>query len=295
MKGYLVVAFIRLIAYTPNGMQSLLERVLGLLFSAFALKPRFIMQKNLETCFPDKDTEQISCLIEKRQKHLIRFGLEAAKVWCGRSEGLYGQINSIAGVERIKQDLADNKGILVISPHIGNWELLGCYLGREFKTTCMYQPPSMKAVDELIKSSRAACGIALAPTSTKGVKILLKALKKGEVVGILPDQVPPEPSGEFVPFYGEPAYTITLIHSLLRRTGAKAYFAILIRDKQQGFRIQFFPADDAIYSDDLLVSLSSLNTAVEHCVNLAPEQYQWEYKRFKHRPDGNKHFYKPRK
>lgn len=291
MKGYLVVAFIYLVACIPNGMLAFVERVLRLLLSTFAAKSRFVMQKNLETCFPDQKPEQINHLIEERQKHLIRLGLETTKVWCGRSDPLYQRINSIEGADQIKQDLADKKGVLVISPHIGNWELLGCYLGREFKTTCMYQPPSMKAVDELIKNSRAACGIALAPTSTKGVKTLLKALKKGEVVGILPDQVPPEPGGEFVPFYGEPAYTITLIHSLLRRTGAKAYFAILIRDKQQGFKIQFFPADDAIYSDDLLVSLGSLNASVEHCVNLAPEQYQWEYKRFKHRPDGDMNFY----
>lgn len=146
-------------------------------------------------------------------------------------------------------------------------------------------------MDRLLKEVRSRSGVKLAPTNRKGVAQLLTALRQGEMVGVLPDQVPADSSGGFAPFFGEPAFTMTLISKLVQRTEAEVFCGFAQRlPAGRGFRAVFRPADPAIASDDLTVSLTALNRTVQECVALAPSQYQWEYKRFRRRPD-NSEFY----
>jgi KDO2-lipid IV(A) lauroyltransferase len=126
----------------------------------------------------------------------------------------------------------------------------------------------------------------------RGVKALLKALKAGESVAILPDQTPAEGSGEFADFYGQQTYTMTLVHTLIKRTGAKVVSGGAQRTGSNQFHLQFQPAPEAIYSDDMLTSVAGLNECVKQCIELCPEQYQWEYNRFKLLPNGEKRSYR---
>lgn len=133
----------------------------------------------------------------------------------------------------------------------------------------------------------------LAPANMKGVAQMLKLLKAGEMVGNLPDQEPDDRSGGvFAPFMGVETFSPKLVTRLISKTGAKvvAGFAERLPDGQ-GFDIHFIAADAGIYSSDEVEAVTAMNRTVEQLVAKAPEQYQWEYKRFKTRPEGEARVY----
>jgi len=123
------------------------------------------------------------------------------------------------------------------------------------------------------------------PTNVRGVAALLKALRRGETTAILPDQQPPPASGDFAPIFGVPAQTMTLVHNLIQKSGSQALMCAALR-VAGGWELHFMPTEEAINSADQQISLDALNRGVETIVALAPSQYQWEYKRFRARPEG---------
>jgi KDO2-lipid IV(A) lauroyltransferase len=144
-------------------------------------------------------------------------------------------------------------------------------------------------------AARTRTGGKLAPTNNKGVKTLLKMLKRAEIIAILPDQVPQRESGDYADFFSIPALTSTLISNLASRTGAAVITASAYRiDNSDDFRLVFETVSDEINSDDVWTSLTAMNKSVERCVMQAPEQYQWEYKRFKRQPAGERQYYQKR-
>lgn len=197
------------------------------------------------------------------------------------------RILRVHGRDVLARALATGKGVLLLAPHIGNWEVLGLYLARQAAVTSLYQPPDMATLDKVIRSSREKSGATLVPTNRRGVAALVRALKAGNVSAILPDQVPDKRAGgAFAPFFGHPALTMTLVTNLRRSAGCQVV-AGLARRVPGGFEIHFLEAADGIDSDDEARALAALNATVEACVAICPEQYQWEYKRFRKQPDGS--------
>jgi len=176
--------------------------------------------------------------------------------------------------------------VIVLSPHLGAWELAGLYLSTQGPTTTLYKP--QPELDWLIREVRARRGAELVPTDSRGIRKLMQALKRGEYVGILPDQEPRANRGSiFAPFFGVPAFTMLLINRLARKTGARVIFMFAERlPGRQGFRVHCLPAPEAIDSEDDLEGATALNAGIEACVRVCPEQYVWAYKRFRKRPDG---------
>ena len=119
---------------------------------------------------------------------------------------------------------------------------------------------------------------------------MMKALKRGELTGILPDQQPPLDSGAFSPYFGIPALTMTLIHNLIQRTGCQAVIC-LAELVPGGWKLIFRPVSEELYSTDQDTHLATLNREIESVAMLAPDQYQWEYKRYRTQPDGDSDFY----
>jgi KDO2-lipid IV(A) lauroyltransferase len=188
--------------------------------------------------------------------------------------------------QRVLQAALDNpRGTILLVPHQGNWEVIGLWVSTLTTMTSMYEPPKMAQLEHWIKSSRQRAGATLVPTNVRGVAALLKALRRGETTAILPDQVPPAASGDFSPIFGVPAQTMTLVHNLIQKSGSQVLLCTALR-ADGGWRLHFMPAAEAINSADQQTSLDALNRGVESIVALAPSQYQWEYKRFKARPEG---------
>ncbi len=143
-----------------------------------------------------------------------------------------------------------------------------------------------------MRQARERLGGKIVPTDARGVKALFQALAKGEAAGMLPDQEPRRGSGIFAPFFGKPTYTMVLLSRLAKKTKAVPVFAFMERlPNGKGFHLHWLPVADEIYSNDMEVSATALNQAVEKCININPSQYMWTYKRFRQRPDGETGIY----
>ena len=215
------------------------------------------------------------------QPHIKDRARERLDSW----EWLQRHIVEVENDEALKTALTEGQGVLVLAPHLGNWEAVGPFLASYARLTALYQPPRQPALDEMILKGRSKDNIDMAPTNRRGVSQLLKALKRGEIVAILPDQVPERGNGaEVAPFFGQPALTMTLVHGLIQRTGCKVV-SVFAQRVPKGFKMVVLPADERIYAEDAAESVAGLNRSVEDCVLRAPTQYQWEYKRFRRLPD----------
>src|SRR5690606_8134852 len=113
--------------------------------------------------------------------------------------------------------------VLILAPHIGCWEVLNFWLARDFPLHVMFAPSGMAEVDDLIKRGREHFGSTMYPASARGVAGLVRAMRKGAMTAILPDQVADRRSGRFAPFFGQPAYTGTLSCKLVQQTGARVF------------------------------------------------------------------------
>lgn len=281
--------FLAICAALPLGVVQALAAWVGSISSRLPTRARATTRVNLKLCFPDLDEKARARLARESLQETTKTAFEMGKSWLWPVERAVGLITEIQGKEIFEAARAEGKGVIILAPHLGNYEVLGQYIVMQGPTTFMYQPPKIPQFDSLIKASRQRGEGKVAPTSRQGVAQVLKALREGEMVGILPDQEPPEGSGEFAPFFGVPALTMTLVSGLVSRTGARVTAAIAKRlENGRGYRVIFKQVDGDIYSADIPRSLAALNAAVESCVREAVTQYQWEYKRFKRRPDGSR-------
>ena len=184
-----------------------------------------VTQENISACFPLQTQLQQQALAKKSLQHLAKTALELGPIWCRPVPKLLESIVKVEGEQHIQEAVDTGRGVIILAPHIGAWELLGLYIAEHYPLTCLYQPPKNPAMHDVIVNSRTRTRMKLAPTNIKGVKILLQTLKKGEMVAILPDQVPPQEGGEFSPFFGVPALTTTLPRNLARAFRCQSYYS----------------------------------------------------------------------
>jgi KDO2-lipid IV(A) lauroyltransferase len=234
----------------------------------------------LELCLPELNQQQLTDLAKRSLEQTGAMLMETPGVWLNDIEWARRQILAVEGQDVIDRALASDKGIIIISPHLGNWEILGLHLIALAELTCLYQPSNNSALDAIVKTSRAKGGTKLAPTNRQGVMTVLKALKRGEMSGILPDQVPDEGSGILSEFFNQPVKTMTLLCNLLQKTQCEAVVAYARRDSG-GFTIVFKQPHADVFASDLATAVKGLDLCVEDCVRDIPEQYQWEYKRLR--------------
>lgn len=238
---------------------------------------------------------QVTTQISDKTRHellkptLIETGkgaLELCKIWSGNPHFALGLIREIHGAEHFDAALATGRGLIIAAPHLGCWELLNFWLCSRTSIAIAYRPPRQPEIEPLLIRARGALAAEqVRAEGAAGVRALFKRLKDGGVVGILPDQQPKSGEGEFAPFFGTPALTMVLLSRLAQRTGATVLFAFAERlPRGAGFRIRIQPAPESIADADLPTAVAALNRGVEDCVRLAPEQYQWAYKRYSIRP-----------
>lgn len=283
---YCIVSLFWLLSLLPLRLARGLGVLIGHILWWSHSVARQTTETNLRLCFPDLGKAERRQLAKRSLQHLGMTVMESGLVWGGAAEQATRLIADVKGVELIEAALSEGKGLILLGPHTGNWELVGLYLAGLRSLTIMYQPPEHPAVDRFIRRARTRNGVKLVPTSTSGVKGLLRSLKRGELVAVLPDQVPPPNSGVFAPFFGEPALTVSIVYNLVQRTGAKVLLCYALRSDQGDFQLAVMEPPASIYDADELAAVTALNRGVEAVVEQAPEQYQWEYKRFRKRPEG---------
>lgn len=190
------------------------------------------------------------------------------------------------GVEHLEAALALGKGVVFMTPHVGSFEVVPQAHAARFSEkygamTILYKPSKFAWLDNLLKAARSAPGLEAAPTTTGGVRMILKSLKQGRVVGMLPDQVPGEGQGVWAPFFGRPAYTMTLALRLARQSGAPMLVALGDRlPWGRGYVIHVHPLQIPLDQGDT-VAATALNAAMEDLIRQRPGMYLWSYARYK--------------
>lgn len=293
MKSLLLIILCRLQALLPLAVLRFFGRLLAQSTWLLNSRTRKVTEDNIVACCPQLTAAEQQQLAKNSVINLGMVLMETGPAWLWPSTRLLNQIHKIEGLDLLQARANHSRGTIVLSPHIGNWEVLAIYLGANFDATMLYQPSSSEAMERLVTSSRCRAGGVLAPTNSSGVKQLLTTLNQGGMSLILPDQVPTLNSGEFSAFFQQPALTMTLVYKLLSRTDAEVIIAIMERDMVAGgFVLHFKPAPATIYAEDMAASLLALNQIVEACIACYPEQYQWAYKRFRQQPDNSRWSYR---
>ena len=173
------------------------------------------------------------------------------------------------------------RGVIIIAPHLGCFELINLYYASRQAFTAMYKPPRQPELEAIMLAGRQRGHAKLVPTDMSGVRALLGALKRGEGIGILPDQVASAGDGVWAPFFGRQAYTPTLVASLQRKTDAAAFFVVAQRlSWGRGYVIHVVPVEGNFPEDKAAAALQ-INRGVEDFVQRFPAQYLWSYNRHK--------------
>lgn len=246
---------------------------------------RRVTRINIDLCFPEQSAAWRQKLVEKSMQETVITAFEMGPVWTGKSEAILDRILSVEGEHLIKDALSSGKGVVLLAPHLGNWEVVGYYLSKHYDFGAMYQPGDYPGLSQLILDARQQYKAQLVPTDKTGVMALFKRLKKNKMIGILPDQKPDRTSGVMAPFFGVPALTQTLGPKLASQAKATVVGGVCFRDRDaEGFRLHFLPVDPDVHSEDLAAACAAMNRSIEQWIRMHPEQYQWEYKRFGKRP-----------
>jgi len=284
---------IRLFALLPLPFLQMLGRLVGGLVWLSKGRSVQITLKNIELCCPALDNQARSVLAKQSLQETGKNLFEMGKAWLAPVDKTLALIKNVNEQLDMDEALAQGKGVIIVAPHLGNWEILNLYVGHRFPLNILYQPPKLAELDDFIRGARKRVGANVFPTDRRGVMAMFKALRDGQVVGILPDMEPPEEASAYVPFFGIDAMSMTLVSKLVQKTDAIVVCGYAKRlPAGQGYEVVIKAADPEIYSDDLNTSVTALNRSVEQCVADAPAQYQWEYKRFKTMPGGdNKQYY----
>ncbi len=293
LKSLFAVGALGIFALLPLSLAQRLGRMIGRRFIANSQGDMHrITRQNISLCYPQLSDAQQEALINESLLHTGMSITEAGMSWLWKPERTLKKVRNVHGESILTEAIAHEKGVIILAPHLGNWEVLNLYVSNKCPVTVMYRPPKLKMMDDLIKKMRARLGTNLAPADLSGVRKVIKALKKKEAVGILPDQEPAKGSGEFAPFFGVQAYTMKLFTQLVKQTKTTVVCGYALRlEGTDQFDIYFKAVHPDIYSDEPLTALSGLNASVEQCVAHAPAQYQGEYKRFNTRPAGESKIY----
>lgn len=284
LKAAIIKLFLHLCALLPLSWARALGRAAARLYWPFGGRSRKVTERNIQLAFPELSAPEQAELARRSLCATGELVAETGHVWLRPWEEVQGLIRSVAGADLISDAQAQGRGVIVLAPHIGNWEMVGLHLATLGSTVSLYEPPKLAALGPMIERGRQRSGATLVPTDSRGLVKLLKSVKGGDISGILPDQAPADlNSGENAPFMGHPCFTPTLASNMIRRTGALAVFGLAER-VEGGFALHYFLAEDGIYDADTPVSLAAMNRGVEACVRQCVEQYQWEYKRFRVRP-----------
>ncbi len=287
------VVALRVLAFLPYPAIYRLAGWLGRAAAALPIKPSRFTDVTLRLCFPD-----FSALDRKRLARLslmetARALCEVGAFWTWSRGRVLGLVRDVRGLDVLEAARSQGKGVIVVAPHIGAWELNVLYCSSRYPVTTLYKHPVDASIDRFFTNGRSRFGAALVPTTAGGIRRVVRALADGHLLGILPDQDPRRGAGVFAPFFGVPANTSTLVPRLVQLSGAPAVLMFSERlAKGRGFRIHFRPASDDVRDLDVVRSATALNLDIERLVREYPEQYLWSYKRFRVRPQGEANPYR---
>ena len=241
-----------------------------------------ITTANLRLVFPGLEKKAIKELAISSIKETLKTVFEMGFVWSFLPRKDLSKYVSAQGFEKIKKSLDYNKGLILFAPHLSNIEIILNYTGRQVPCMALYTPSKNKYIDKVMLSARTRMGVTMVEPNLSGIKSILENLNKGGVVIIASDQVPKLEGGILSNFFSIPALTMTLVSKLKMKSKAPCHSIFCTRvPNGKGFKVRF--SEEIAGMDlDLQSSVDRMNEELEKCIMNSPEQYSWEYKRYKH-------------
>lgn len=249
----------------------------GLLGSVLPGKYQERARINLRLAYPDATP----AMDRAAMIQLLQMFLELPYLWATRNAHKLTRMIQCDRWWMLDDALAAGKGVILISPHIGAFEMLGPFYSLRHKATVIYKAPKMVWLRKLIDVIRQTADLTLVPADQSGVKALVKTLLKGQTIGLLPDQVPALGDGVYAPFFGKDAYTITLVQRMQSLRNSPIFTVGLERlphGKGYHFHIDPMPAP---LSETPELAAAQMNAALEQMIRKMPTQYLWGYNRYK--------------
>ena len=278
----------RLLALLPLGANHALGGFVGRLVYALAPRYRRRLLENLAAsglCAGQEDVRRLA------YENAAEIGKGAAELaWAlFRSDEVSGLVRRRHGWEAVEALRAANRPIVFVTPHLGGYDIAGRYIWGQLPILAMYRPHKIFWIDQLLREGRnrgaAPDGTNVAPATLAGVRMVLKHLRRGGCTMVLPDQVPGLGDGEWVDFFGRPAYTMTLLARLQQASGAAIVFCFAERlANGEGYELHLDALADPL-PEDPKAAARVVNERVERLVVSCPGQYLWGYNRYK-RPAG---------
>src|SRR5262245_6280230 len=273
----MLVALFRLLGRMPLSWLHRAGAALGWL--TYRTSPRYAerMRENLRASGVQDDEAQRAALLRAAIAENGKGMTELLAVWFGSDEKVAALAAEIEGWDIAQAAHARGKGLIIVTPHLGCFAMVGLFVAHRLPMTSLYRPPRMGWLEPLMLAGRQRWNAVLAPANLRGVRMLYKALGRGEAVGVLPDQAPRAGEGVWADFFGRPAYTMTLLRRLYEKTGAAVMMVISRRLPQvRGYHVRFRELPARSLADE-----TTLNQAIEAEVRRCPEQYLWSYYRYK--------------
>jgi KDO2-lipid IV(A) lauroyltransferase len=281
----LMFALAWLVGRLPLAVQRAIGDLAGRIAHAANIREAKVARRNLETIAPTLSASEREARVGAILRNTGRNAMETLRVWTSSRRRNLALVRTVRGGDTF-ESARERGGVIIAAPHFGNWEFLVEYLASRAPFTLVYRVPEKPAGDQFLRWARNGPGVQLVPAETNAMRPLWKALAGGGVVGVTPDQQPKFGGGEFAPFFGKQALTLSLIPKLAARSGAPVLFA-WAAPVAGGFDVHFQAAAPAIADPDLVRATAAMNAQVEAIVAADPDQYQWTYKRFSLRPPGS--------
>ncbi|MGB3393163.1 MAG: lauroyl acyltransferase [Stenotrophomonas sp.] len=273
----------------PWSWQRALADAVAWLWRRIDARESRVARRNLELAYPELSAAQHAHLHREVLRGTARQALETLYLWThDPTANLARHLRERHGQALYDTARDAGRGVIVVAPHYGNWELLNQWLASRGPFAFVYAPPESPVGDAFLQLSRSGDNVRQVRAEGPAVRQLFKALKDGGTVAILPDQQPKNGDGVFVPFFGVQALTMTLVNRLAERTGANVLYAWCERtgpDLQ--FALHVEPAPTQIADPDPQTAAATLSAGIERIARRDPAQYQWTYKRYTLRPPGS--------
>jgi KDO2-lipid IV(A) lauroyltransferase len=287
---WLALAVLWLITRLPYAIQKAIGHGLGNLIYFFAAKMKHITTTNLKLCFPQLSDNELNQLAKRNFASLGLGLIETAMAWWISDNRLQKCSVKITGLEYVEEAFAQGKGILLLSPHSACLEMVGRLLGSRYNLATMYRPHKIQAVAKIQERFREKYQIK--QIARHQMRDLINTFKDNKAIWYAYDIDAGVKRSVFAPFFGIQTASLTAVSRIAQLTGTIVLPIEFYRlDDKWGYEINLFPALKNFPSGNLTEDATRLNSHLELAIRNKPEQYIWQYKRFKTRPEGEKRFY----
>ena len=292
MQSFFIKSALRLCAWVPLPVLHGFGVCLGWLLFLIPSRSRHIAETNIALCWPTLSRSQQRTLVRRCLAETGKTLFETGALWLRPGENVLRLIKHTDGSELVEQAIAKGNGVILATPHLGAWEGAGLFCAARFNITCLYRPPRKPGLEQWLVTARSRLGGQYIAATTTAIRTLHKTLKHGQAVAMLPDQEPHAGAGIYAPFFGIPAYSMTLLARLAARSATPVIFVWCERlSWGRGYQLHFRKAANITNPANIDAAVAASNQAIENCIRECPSQYQWSYRRFRSRPDSEAPFY----